>query len=101
MICGLKTKSAESALRYWICFHGTGIILENIGGITMSKKYPTCPECKNKNVALIFWGYPGDVEWYLEAIAKKEIVGGGCTISDHDPRWECNSCHHTWGERED
>ena len=60
-----------------------------------------CPECKCTNVALIFWGYPGDMEWYLEAIAKKEIVGGGCTISDHDQKWQCNACHHRWGERED
>ena len=61
---------------------------------------PNCPECKSKNVAWIFYGYPGDMEWYLEAIAKKEIVGGGCTVSNHDPKWRCNDCYHKWGERE-
>ena len=66
----------------------------------MSEKHPTCPGCKGNNVTLIFWGYPGDMEWYLEAIAKKEIVGGGCTISNHDPKWECTDCYHKWGERE-
>ena len=50
--------------------------------------YYRCSECKSLNID-------------SEARAKKEIVGGGCTISDHDPKWECNSCQHTWGERED
>ena len=67
----------------------------------MIEAHPTCPECNGNNIALIFWGYPGDMEWYLEAIAKKEIVGGGCTISDHDPKWHCADCYHRWGKRED
>ena len=60
-----------------------------------------CPECKSKNVAWIFYGYPGDMEWYLEAVAKKEIAPGGCTVTDHDPKWRCNDCYHGWGKRED
>jgi len=67
----------------------------------MSEEHPSCPECKSKNVALIFWGYPGDMEWYLEAIAKKEIVGGGCTVSNHDSKWQCTDCYHGWGKRDD
>ena len=67
----------------------------------MTESNPSCPSCNGKNVALIFWGYPGDMEWYLEAIAKKEIVGGGCTISDHDPKWECTDCYHRWGKSDD
>ncbi len=67
----------------------------------MTKKTPPCPICKSKNVAWIFYGYPGDMEWYLEAIAKKEIVGGGCEISFDDPKWECNECNHGWGERDE
>ena len=67
----------------------------------MSNKHPHCPKCNGNNVALIFLGYPGDIEWYLEATAKKEIVGAGCTISDHDPKWECTDCYHRWGKRDD
>ncbi len=73
----------------------------NIGGITMSEKYPTCPECKSKNVAWIFYGYPGDMDWYLKAIDDKEIVGGGCVVTDHDPKWKCTDCYHRWGERDE
>jgi hypothetical protein len=62
---------------------------------------PQCPECRSKNIALIFWGYPGDVDWYLEAIKRKEIVAGGCLVTDDDPKWECTDCYHRWGEREE
>jgi transposase len=75
--------------------------LENIGGITLSEKNPTCPRCKKDNVALIFWGYPGDMDWYLQAIKDKEIVGGGCCVSNNDPKWACTDCYHRWGERYD
>ncbi len=67
----------------------------------MSEKNTTCPECKSNSVAWIFWGYPDDIDWYVKAIDEKEIVGGGCLVTDHDPKWECNDCHYTWGERED
>ncbi len=75
--------------------------LENIGGTLMSEKNPTCPGCKKDNVALIFWGYPGDMDWYLQAIKDKEIVGGGCCVSNNDPKWQCTDCHYRWGERYD
>ena len=59
-----------------------------------------CPECNKTSIAEILWGYTdmGAIEQQLE---RKDIVLGGCLITDHDPRWECNSCHHRWGERED
>ncbi len=62
---------------------------------------PICPSCRSKNTALIFWGYPGDMEWYLSAVAKKEIVPGGCTLSNNDPKWECTDCHNRWGKRDE
>jgi len=67
----------------------------------LTESVPICAECNSRNVALIFWGYPGDMEWYLKAIAEKEIVAGGCVISDHDPKWQCTDCHHRWGQRDD
>jgi len=36
-----------------------------------------------------------------EQLEKKEIILGGCYVTDHDPKWECNECHHQWGDRED
>jgi len=64
------------------------------------KKNPDCPSCGSKNTCIIFWGYPSDMEWYLDAVAKKEIAPGGCTISDNDPNWECSDCKHRWGKKE-
>jgi len=62
-------------------------------------KYPECPSCRSKKTSLIFWGYPGDMEWYLAAIAKNEITPGGCILSENDPKWECNDCSHRWGKK--
>ena len=68
---------------------------------TLTETKPLCPQCNKNNVAWIFWGYPGDVDWYLKAIDDKEIVGGGCLVSDNDPKWECTDCHHQWGARDE
>ena len=59
-----------------------------------------CPKCGKSWIAEILWGYPNmsSIEKELE---KKEIVLGGCLVSNNDPKWECNDCHHQWGERED
>ena len=58
-----------------------------------------CPECGKSWIAEIHWGYL-DVKVIEEKLEKKEIVLGGCIVTDHDPKWECNNCHHQWGERE-
>ena len=60
-----------------------------------------CPKCNRKNIALIFWGYPGDCDSIEEQVERKEIVLGGCIVTDNDPKWECNECLHRWGERDD
>ena len=60
-----------------------------------------CPQCGKSSVALIFWGYPGNMDWYLQAIENKEIVAGGCIIGNDDPKWQCNDCLHRWGTREE
>ena len=66
-----------------------------------SKLNPYCPTCGGNKTCIIFWGYPADMEWYLQAVAKKEIAPGGCCTSDNDPKWECSDCKHRWGKRED
>ena len=50
---------------------------------------------------MLFYGYPADMDWYLKAIDDKEIVGMGCIVTDHDPKWECTDCHWQWGTREE
>jgi len=59
-----------------------------------------CPECGKSWIAEISWGYL-DVELIEEKLERKEIVLGGCIVTDHDPKWECNNCYHQWGKRED
>ena len=39
----------------------------------MTELKPNCVECNGNNTALIFWGYPGDMDWYLKAIEDKEF----------------------------
>ena len=60
-----------------------------------------CPNCNKEEIAEILWGYPEDVESIKEELDRKEIVLGGCLVTDHDPKWECNDCHYQWGERDD
>jgi len=60
-----------------------------------------CPKCGKAWIAEILWGYPGNIEQLEEALDKKEIILGGCYITEHDPKWECNYCNHQWGLRKD
>ena len=62
---------------------------------------PTCPQCKSKNIARIFWGYPADMDEYLKGIESGELATGGCCVSGNDPKWECNDCANRWGHRKD
>ena len=59
-----------------------------------------CPKCNSSDVAEIFWGYPGNLDSMKEGLDKKEIVLGGCLVSDHDPEFECNKCQNRWGDAE-
>ncbi len=65
----------------------------------MTKKQ-TCPSCNGKNIAKILWGLPADMKSIEEALGRKEIVLGGCCVTDHDPKWECTDCYHRWVGRD-
>ena len=67
----------------------------------MEESILRCSLCNNKNIATIFWGYPSDMKELEKEIDERKTVLGGCLVTDHDPKWECNSCHHRWGERDD
>ena len=69
--------------------------------IFMSEIGHTCPECNGTNIALILWGYPGNMDAIKEELEKGKIVLGGCLVTDHDPKWGCNVCNHRWGKRDD
>ena len=59
-----------------------------------------CPKCGKTWIAEILWGYPENTELFEESLEKKEVTLGGCYITDHDPKWECNTCHKKWGDAE-
>ena len=60
-----------------------------------------CSNCNGETIALILWGYPQFDREMEKAVKDKEIVLGGCLVTDHDPKWECTDCHHQWGERDE
>ena len=60
-----------------------------------------CPNCNSKKIALILWGYANFDREMEKAVENKEIVLGGCLVTDHDPKWECTACSHRWGERDE
>lgn len=52
----------------------------------------TCP---------IVYGYPADIEAYLENIAKGNFFSGGCFIDKTSPKWHCHDCGQNWGKYHD
>ena len=67
----------------------------------MDEKHHACAQCNKNNVAVIFWGYPADVDVHLKAIDDKEIVVGGFLVSNNDPKCECTDCHFRWWIRDE
>ena len=61
----------------------------------------SCPKCKNQKTALILWGYMPVTDELQKKLNAEEIVLGGCLVTDHDPKWQCNKCLHQWGERDE
>ena len=63
------------------------------------EKPARCLACGSANVATIVYGMIVDEDGSLEEqIDNGEIVRGGCCISPESSRWECNDCHHRFGE---
>lgn len=57
-----------------------------------------CPQCNSSSIAKILWGYPADMDSLKESLEKKEIVLGGCIVTENDPKYECNECNYQWNE---
>jgi hypothetical protein len=58
--------------------------------LSSSTKPATCPTCGSDSIATIMYGYPSSID--TDAIARGEIILGGCTVHDESPSWKCNAC---------
>ena len=56
-----------------------------------------CPQCNGTSVAELIYGLCDITDELEQAINKKQIILGGCLITDHDSKWECNDCGENWG----
>ena len=61
-----------------------------MGNIMTNKR--KCPNCKSTNHAEILCGLPADIREIEEQLERKEIVLGGCIVTNNNPKWECNDC---------
>ena len=55
-----------------------------------------CPKCGAQNTALICYGLVNFDERLEYGLANNFVVLGGCHLSETNPNFECNECHHTW-----
>lgn len=62
---------------------------------------PRCPFCGAEAPARILWGKPAMSEALEERLARKELVLGGCCVSENDELWECVGCRRRFGRRAD
>lgn len=53
-----------------------------------------CPKCKSKDVVQILYGMPSYEA--MESYNRKEIMLGGCLVTDNDPDYGCLFCNHRW-----
>lgn len=69
------------------------------GDERMKKKItrPRCPTCGSRKVAYIQYGFPAISDEFEEKLNKKEIVLGGCIITETNGRWYCRSCKSEFG----
>lgn len=62
---------------------------------------PKCPYCGSEDIAEYIWGEPLLDENLFKALDNKEVILGGCCISDNDPQYHCNKCDKDFGKRKD
>ena len=55
-----------------------------------------CPACDGKSIAIIRYGYWTSGMWE-EEIYNKEVIIGGCVVSENSKRFLCNDCGYKWG----
>ena len=53
----------------------------------------TCPYCGSKNIAEYLYGYLDlDDEELEKQVENKEVILGGCIITDDNSSFHCNDC---------
>ena len=52
-----------------------------------------CPMCGGKDIASIMYGLPAFDEELEQKLKSKEIVLGGCCITEADSQYHCNTCN--------
>lgn len=58
-----------------------------------------CPVCGARDVARILYGRPSlEVN---DALARGEVVMGGCMFTPDAARWRCKACGKEWGRMGD
>ena len=61
---------------------------------------PRCPECGSKNVARLQWGRPVWSERLEHELETGKAELAGCFVDKYSERWQCNDCHHRFGNIE-
>lgn len=56
---------------------------------------PRCPDCGGDLVRIVY-GLPGPE--LMERVRQREIVLGGCVVSEDSPRWACWECSRKYHE---
>lgn len=56
-----------------------------------------CPRCGSNHTAQILWGLPAITEDLEKKLEDKEIVLGGCCITENDPTHHCIKCKKDFG----
>jgi hypothetical protein len=57
------------------------------------KKPDKCPECGSSKIAEILFGLPAFSPSLEKKVKTREIVLGGCCITNDDPSWKCVTCN--------
>jgi DNA-directed RNA polymerase subunit RPC12/RpoP len=59
---------------------------------TRVNKSSKCPNCGERRLVPIVYGYPSEFTMQLSLRGTLEL--GGCIISGDDPSLRCGNCHH-------
>ncbi|MCY7345727.1 MAG: hypothetical protein LH614_05840 [Pyrinomonadaceae bacterium] len=62
-----------------------------------SEEKPVCPKCSSKSIAQIHYGLPAFTEDLERRLEAKEIILGGCGISEDSPKYQCVDCGEKFG----
>jgi len=63
----------------------------------MTKRRQVCPVCGSRKTGRIQYGEPTPETLELVRLGKlRDVVFGGCCITEDQPEWCCRSCDHEW-----